>query len=117
MFSRSDYYGTFLKHLGVVVDMEFTMNEACSECGVEGHWRLSFLLRCRRFFALKDPALHYKSHILSYIDYRSTAITHNANVHLKLGESVQNRFLRTSTLVPLMLGISLLWVPCHVGVT
>ena len=47
---------------------------------------------------MKDLALHYKSHILSYIEYRSPAITHAANVHLQLVDSVQKRFLRNINL-------------------
>ena len=70
------------------------MHEAINECSVEGHWRLSSLLRCRRYFSLKDLALHYKSHILSYMEYRTPAITHAATVHLNGLESVQRRFLR-----------------------
>ena len=89
---RSDSHGTSIKLLGVVVDLQFTMHEACFECGVEGHWRLSSLLRYTWFFALKDFALHYKSHILSYIEHRSPAITYAANVHLKFVESVQKAF-------------------------
>ena len=98
VISRSDSHGNPFKLLGVQFDLQLTMNEACSECAVEGHWRLSSLLRSRRFFALKDLALHYKSHILSYIEYRTPAITHAANVHLNLVDSVQKRFLRNINL-------------------
>ena len=94
VLSRSDFYGHSFKLLGVQYDLQFIMSEACSECTVEGHWRLSSLLRSRRFFTLKDLALHYKSHILSYVEFRTPAITHAANVHLNLVDSMQKRFLR-----------------------
>ena len=69
MISRFEYHGSSFKLFGVQVEVQFSMNEACSECAVEGHWRLSSVLRSRCFFALKDLALHYKSYILSYIEY------------------------------------------------
>ena len=47
---------------------------------------------------MKDLALHYKSHILLYIEYWTPAITHAATVHLNLIESVQKRFLRNVSL-------------------
>ena len=100
VISRNDHYGSSFKLLGVQFDLQLTMQAACSECAVEGHWRLSSLLRSRRFFALKDLALHYKSHILSYIEYRTPAITHAANVHLNLVDSVQKRLLRNINLNP-----------------
>ena len=52
------------------------------------------MLRSRRYFSLKDLALHYKSHILTYIEYRTPAITHAASSHLDHLDSVQKRFLR-----------------------
>ena len=38
--------------------------------------------------------MHYKSHILSYLEYRTPAISHAATVHLNAVDSVQKRFLR-----------------------
>ena len=51
-------------------------------------------LRSRRYFSLSDLALLYKSHILSYIEYRTLAITHAATLYLNNLDSVQKRFLR-----------------------
>ena len=94
VLSRFNSYGNSFKLLGVQFDLQITMCEACSDCAVKGHWRLSSILRSRRFFTLKYLALHYKSHILSFIEFRTPAITHAANVHLNLVDSMQKRLLR-----------------------
>ena len=70
------------------------MDEAVHECSVEGHWRLSSLLRSRRFFQVLDLILHYKSNVLSFLEYRTCAITHAADIHLNTLDGVQKRFLR-----------------------
>ena len=100
VLSRFDSHGSSFKLLGVQFDLQLCMHEACSECAVEGHWRLSSLLRARRFFSLKDFTLHYKAHILSFIEYRTPAITHAACVHLGLVDSVQKWFLRNINVTP-----------------
>ena len=74
MISRNASFGDFFRLLGAQFDLQLTMQEAVSECSVEGHWRLSSLLRCKRYFSLKNFALQYKSHILSYMEYRTPAI-------------------------------------------
>ena len=94
IISRNSSFGSSFRLLGVQFDLELTMQEAISECAVEGHWRLSCLLRSRRYFSLRDLALHYKSHILSYIEYRTPAITHAATSYFDNLDSVQKRFLR-----------------------
>ena len=76
------------------------MAEATHECSVEAHWRLSSLLRSRRFFITRDVVLHYKSQVLSFLEYRTCAITHAADVHLHAVDSVQRRFLRNLNLSP-----------------
>ena len=94
VISRNSSYGSSFRLLGVQFDLQITMHEACTDCATEGHWRLSSLLRSRRYFSVKDLALHYKSHILSFIEYRTPAITHAATSHLNAVDSVQKRFLR-----------------------
>ena len=63
IISRVDGYGPSFRLLGVMFDMKLTMEEAISECSVECHWRLSSLLRSRRYLSLQDLILHYKSQI------------------------------------------------------
>ena len=94
IISRNSSFGSSFRFLGVQYDLQLSMQEAVHECSVEGHWRLSSLLRSRRFFSLRDLALHYKSQILSFVEYRTPAITHAATSHLTCLDSVQKRFLR-----------------------
>ena len=43
---------------------------------IESSWRLRTLLRTRRFFSHRELLLHFKSHVLSYLEYRTPAIFH-----------------------------------------
>ena len=86
--------------MGVTLDVQLIMAEAVHECSVEAQWRLSSLLRSRRFFTTRDVVVHYKSHVLSFLEYRTSAITHAADVHLHAIDAVQRRFLRHLNVSP-----------------
>ena len=47
---------------------------------------------------ISDLILHYKSQILSYLEYRTCAVTHAADSHLTVLDSVQRRFLQNISL-------------------
>ena len=93
MLSHTHHYGSSFKLLGVLFDVQLTMGEAVAECASEAHWRLSAILRTRRFFSLVDLILQYKSQVLSYLEYRTCAVSHAADIHLYHMDSVQRRFL------------------------
>ena len=57
-------------------------------------------MRARKYFSLIDLILQYKSQILSYLEYRTAAISHAADTHLCVVDSVQKRFLDNVNLVP-----------------
>ena len=86
--------GESFRLLGIIFDLQLTMEEAIGECSIQAHWRLSSLLRSKRFFSLKDFTLLYKAHVLSYLEYRTCAITHAADSHLNALDVIQNRLLR-----------------------
>ena len=94
LISHTQGFGDSLRLLGVTLDIHLTMEEAVGECSVEAHWRLSALLRSRRFFSVRDFVLHYKAQVLSFLEYRTCAITHGADVHLHALDAIQRRFLR-----------------------
>ena len=79
--------------LGVLFDVQLTMGEAVAECASEAHWRLSAVLRTRRYFSVLDLVLQYKSQVLSYVEYRTCAVSHAADTHLYHLDSAQRRFL------------------------
>ena len=43
-------HGASFKSLGITLDCKLSMIEAIAECAVEAHWRLTAILRARRFF-------------------------------------------------------------------
>ena len=86
--------GLSFRLLGVTIDPQLIMADAIAECSTESHWRLSSLLRSRRFFSVEDIILQYKSQVLSYLEYRTCAVTHAADSHLTVLDSVQTRLLR-----------------------
>ena len=100
ILSHSQGYGDPFRLLGVTFDIQLSMGTAVSECSIESHWRLSSLLRSRRFFSVYDIVLHYKAHILSFLEYRTCAITHAADTHLIGLDSVQRKFLRNISVSP-----------------
>ena len=51
------------------------------------------ILRSRRFFSLPELLQHYKSQVLSFIEYRTPALTHASTTVLAPLDAVQNRFL------------------------
>ena len=63
VLSRTYSHGESFRILGVTIDTQLIMSEAISECAQECHWRLSALLRTRRYFGLNDLILQYKSQV------------------------------------------------------
>ena len=94
ILSHTSPQGPDFRLLGVTVDPQLIMYHAIAECTTEAHWRLSSLLRSRRFFCIEDLVLQYKSQVLSFLEYRTCAITHAADTHLATLDSVQRRLLR-----------------------
>ena len=93
ILSRVHHFGESFRVLGVTFDTQLIMSEAIGECAQECHWRLSALLRTRRYFSVVDLVLQYKSQVLSYLEYRTAVVSHAADIHLHLLDSVQRRFL------------------------
>ena len=100
VLSHTQPYGPSFRLLGVTIDVQLTMSEAVAECTQECHWRVSSILRARRYFSLVDLVLQYKSQVLSYLEYRTSAISHAADSHLYVLDSVQRRFLENVNLDP-----------------
>jgi len=100
VLSHVHFHGSPFRLLGVTFDLQLTMSDAIFECTHECHWRLSSILRARRYFSLTDLVLQYKSQVLSYLEYRTAAISHAADTHLYVLDSVQRRFLENVNLLP-----------------
>ena len=61
ILSHDNYFGNSFRLLGVTFDLQLRMDIAIGECCTEAHWKLSVLLRSRRFFTIRDLVTHYKS--------------------------------------------------------
>ena len=91
---RQHAQGENFKILGVKFDCKLLMVEAVVETADSASWKLRSLLRSRRFFCDADMITHYKSHILSFVEYRTPGIYHACSSVLSRLDSVQDRFLR-----------------------
>ncbi len=70
------------------------MVDAVSEIVSAAGWKLRTLLRTRRFYTDSDLVVLYKSHLLSYLEYRTPAIYHSTRAVLCRLDAVQTRFLK-----------------------
>eukprot|EP00959_Pyramimonas_sp_CCMP1952_P191942 4013372-Pyramimonas_sp.AAC.1 len=76
ILSRSRPAGDGFKLLGVHFDTSLLMEVAIDRCVSGASWRLYSLLRTRQFHSDAELVGLYKAHILSYISYRTSAVSH-----------------------------------------
>ena len=94
VLSLSDPWGNSFNLLGVPFDVGLSMAGAVSEIVSAAGWKLRVILRTRRFYSDAELILFFKSHLLSYLEYRTPAIYHATRVVLSRLDAVQDRFLR-----------------------
>ena len=82
------------KLLGVEFDNRLRMNVAVHKCARRAAWKTKSMLRSRRFYSDSDLIVLYKSHVLSYIEYRTAGIHVAASSVLRELDDVQTRFIR-----------------------
>ena len=70
------------------------MRAAAHEVATQAGWKLSALLRCRRFFSRGDLVKLYKAQVVSFIESRTAALHHAAPSVLDVIDRLQRRFLR-----------------------
>ena len=80
--------------LGVTFDLKLTMAEECEEVGRRADWKLTTLLRLRRFYDTASLVQLYKSHVLPILEFPTPAIYHATHTALSHLDRVQKRFLR-----------------------
>ena len=92
--STTEPCGGPAKLLGIEFDNKLIMATATHKCATKAAWRTKALLRVRRFYSTVDLVMLYKSHVLSFIEYR-TAGVHFASTSVLNGvDDVQTRFIR-----------------------
>ena len=92
ILSHRSPHGDSFKLLGIMFDCQLRMGAAINDCAAACHLRVMSLLRARRFHSLEEMVLLYKSHVLSYAEYRTPAIAHAASSALCVLDAVQDRF-------------------------
>jgi len=92
--AKHDSHGDNFRILGIDFDCKLLMTDAVVETSTSASWKLRTLLRSRRFFTCADVISHYKSQILSFIEYRTPGIYHACSSVLSRLDGVQERLLR-----------------------
>ena len=82
-----------IKLLGIDFDNKLAMHKAVHKCAIQASLKSRSLLRCRRFYNTADMIMLYKSHILSYIEYRTAGIHFACTSVLAEVDDVQSRFI------------------------
>ena len=98
--------GTSFRILDVLFDPTLIMHECVHETVVSCNWKIRTLLRCRAYYSIPEIINLYKSHVLSFIEYRSPVLIHASNSVLLPLDLVQNRFLS-------QLGVSVEYAACE----
>ena len=93
ILSLADPVGETFRMLGVIFDGALTMAGAVEEVVNDATGKLRTLLRTRRYYNDAELIVLYKSHLLSFIEYRTPAIYHARRAILVRLDSVQARFL------------------------
>ena len=76
IMSRSKPHGDNFRLLGITFDPKLSMYSAIHECVGAVNWKLQTLLRTLRFHNDRGIIQIFKSHLLSFIEYRTVAISH-----------------------------------------
>ncbi len=83
-----------VKLLGVEFDNRLLMTVATHKCAKKAAWKTKSLLRVRRFYNVVDLVMLFKSHVLSFIEYRTAGVHFASSSVLNELDDVQTRFLR-----------------------
>ena len=93
ILSTTDNYGSNFKLLGIEFDVALRMDKAVEDVVFAAGWKLKMLVRTRRFYTDGELVILYKSHLLSYLEYRTPAIYHATRDILHKLDRVQTKFL------------------------
>jgi hypothetical protein len=94
IISRMHPYGDIFKILGVGFDCKLSMSTALAELVTDCNWKLRSIIRTNRFYSPGDLIFLFKSHLLSFIEYRTAAIYHACFTDLMPLDNILQRFLR-----------------------
>ena len=93
IMSRTEPEGPDIKLLGIRFDMQLNMEAAVSQLHNAAMWKLRTLLKTKRYYNQREVINLYKSKVLGFIEYRTSAIYHVSLTVLQQIDSVQNKLL------------------------
>ena len=96
ILSRSKPHGESFDLLGVHFDCKLIMTNTVEELARTCSWKLKAILRTKRFNTGARLISLYKSQLLSFIEYRTSAIYHVCDTALALLDDVQDRILNVA---------------------
>ena len=94
IISSTEPCGGPAKLLGIEFDNKLLMATAAHKCATKAAWKTKALLRARRFYTTVDLVMLFKSHVLSFIKYRTPGIHFASTSVLNCVDDVQTGFLR-----------------------
>ncbi len=92
--SHVDPEGDPVTVLGIEFDGKLLMGSAIHKCASESSWKIRSIVRTRRFYCDRDLIIFFKSHVLSFIEYRTPAFYHAATTTLRPLDRILEAFLR-----------------------
>ena len=87
--------GPNFRILGINFDCRLRMQDAAAEMTDEIGWKIRTITRVRRYYNESEIIGLYKSHILSYIEYRTPAIYHACSSTLAKVDKIQRHFVQS----------------------
>ena len=93
IISKTDPTDSMFHLLGVDFDCKLLINDATHSYTIAASWKLRSLLRTRRFYTGGDLIHMFKTHILSFIEYRTPVFMHAAYSSLTSLDRILSRFL------------------------
>ena len=96
ILSRKCPRGDAFKLLGVTFDCKLIMSDTVEKFAKTCQWKLKAILRTSRFNSGAALINLYKSQILSFIEYRTSAIYHACSSALSLLDAVQERAIKAA---------------------
>ena len=93
IFNKSSSLAPPFRLLGINFDTKLMMAPAIFECVSICNSKLQALLRARKYYNDGDVLQLFKSHVLSFIEYRTTAIAHASPILLEAVDDILTRLL------------------------
>ena len=84
--------------LGIEFDNRLVMSIAVHTCAKNAAWKTKSLLRAQRVYNTVDMLMLFRSHVLLYIQYKTTGAHFASTSVLRELDDVQTRFLCQSEL-------------------